>query len=170
MFSCDLMTTFTIGFVFLFMFCVCILAFWCVVTMRFLYSHLYTRLLFKLLVFSFQMHFQSPTFVFSSSHTCWFCYCICVWFPTYIVCLPLLVSFSICNFPVVRFSFPPRSSFSISCKAGLVVLNSLIYCFSVKLLTSLSNLNLNLAGRVFLVVGSSLSLLEIYCATLSWPA
>ena len=50
-----------------------------------------------------------------------------------------------------------RSSFSICCRAGLVVLNSLSFCLSVKLLISPSNLNEILAGRVILVVGSSLS-------------
>ena len=39
-----------------------------------------------------------------------------------------------------------RSSFSICCKAGLVVLNSLSFCLSVKLLISPSNLNEILAG------------------------
>ena len=39
-----------------------------------------------------------------------------------------------------------RSSFSICCKAGLVVLNSLNFCLSVKVLISPSNLNESLAG------------------------
>ena len=50
-----------------------------------------------------------------------------------------------------------RSSFSICCKAGLVVLNSLNFCLSGKLLISPSNLRRVLLGRVFLVVGYSLS-------------
>ena len=40
-----------------------------------------------------------------------------------------------------------RSSFSICCRAGLVVLNSLSFCLSVKLLISSSNLNEILAGQ-----------------------
>ena len=40
-----------------------------------------------------------------------------------------------------------RSSFSICCKAGLVVLNSLNFCLSGKLLISPSNLKQNLSGQ-----------------------
>ena len=40
-----------------------------------------------------------------------------------------------------------RSSFSICCKAGLVLLNSLSFCLSVKVLISPSNLNESLAGQ-----------------------
>ena len=40
-----------------------------------------------------------------------------------------------------------RSSFSICCRAGLMVLNSLSFCLSVKLLTSPSNLNEILGGQ-----------------------
>ena len=40
-----------------------------------------------------------------------------------------------------------RNSFSICCKAGLVVLNSLNFCWSGKLLISPSNLNESLAGQ-----------------------
>ena len=40
-----------------------------------------------------------------------------------------------------------RSFFSICCRAGLVVLNSLSFCLSVKLLISLLNLNEILAGQ-----------------------
>ena len=47
------------------------------------------------------------------------------------------------SFPSLVFP-AERSSFSICCKAGLVVLNSLN--LSVKLLISLSNLNESLAG------------------------
>ena len=39
-----------------------------------------------------------------------------------------------------------RSSFSICCKAGLVLLNSLSFCLSVNVLISPSNLNESLAG------------------------
>ena len=44
-----------------------------------------------------------------------------------------------------------RSSFSICCKAGLVVLNSFNFCLSVKLLISPSNLKETLAGWSILV-------------------
>ena len=40
-----------------------------------------------------------------------------------------------------------RSSFSFCCRAGLVVLNSLSFCLSVKVLISPSNLNEILAGQ-----------------------
>uniref|UniRef100_A0A8C6F1F1 Uncharacterized protein n=1 Tax=Monodon monoceros TaxID=40151 RepID=A0A8C6F1F1_MONMO len=60
-------------------------------------------------------------------------------------------SFSSLLFPTLRISS------SICCRAGLVVLNSLSFCLSVKLLISLLNLNEILLGRVILVVGSSLS-------------
>ena len=51
------------------------------------------------------------------------------------------------------------SPFSICFKAGLVVLNYLNFCLSIKLLTSLSILMRSLLGRVILVVGFSLSAL-----------
>ena len=48
-----------------------------------------------------------------------------------------------------------------------MVLNSVSFCLSVNLLISLLNLNESFAGcRVFLVVGSSLSSLEIYIVPL----
>ena len=50
-----------------------------------------------------------------------------------------------------------------------MMLNSFIFCISVKLLISLSNLNESLAGKVFLVIAFSLSTLEICCATPFWP-
>ena len=47
--------------------------------------------------------------------------------------------------------FPAQSgSFSIYCKAGLVVLNSLNFCLSGKLLISPSNLKKSLAGQSIL--------------------
>ena len=48
------------------------------------------------------------------------------------------------SFPSIVF-LAWRNSFSI-CKAGLMVLNSLNFCLSVKLLSSPSNLNENLSG------------------------
>ena len=68
----------------------------------------------------------------------------CRWSPPFIVCLPLLVDFFIHNFHVsgcVLFLSAQRSSFSTCCKAGLLVLNSLSFCLSIKLLISTSNLN-----------------------------
>ena len=56
-----------------------------------------------------------------------------------------------------------RSSFSICCRAGLVVLNSLSFCLSVKLLISPSNLNeihtgqSNLGCRFFPFITLSIS-------------
>ena len=45
---------------------------------------------------------------------------------------------------------PQRSSFSICCKAGLAVLNSLNFCLSGKLLISPPNLKESLAGQSIL--------------------
>ena len=50
------------------------------------------------------------------------------------------VGFFCRSFPSLVFP-AQRSSFSICCRHGLVVLNSLNFCLSVKLLISLSNLN-----------------------------
>ena len=63
---------------------------------------------------------------------------VCRWFPTFTVCLSLPVSFPIRNSVSSHglFFSTWRSSFSICCKAGLVVLNSLSFCLSVKLLVS----------------------------------
>ena len=58
-------------------------------------------------------------------------------------------SFLVCvcrSFPSLVFP-AQRSSFSICCKAGWVVLNSLNFCLSVKVLISPSNLNEILAGQ-----------------------
>ena len=61
------------------------------------------------------------------------------------------------SFPSLLFS-AKRSSFSICCKADLVVLNSLNFCLFVKLLISPSTLNKSFWVRVFLVVASFISL------------
>ena len=53
------------------------------------------------------------------------------------------------SFPFLVFS-DQRSSFSVCCKASLVVLNSLNFCLSGKLLISPSNLKENLAGQSIL--------------------
>jgi len=56
-----------------------------------------------------------------------------------------------------------RSSFSICCKGGLVVLNSCSFCLSVKFLISLLNLNeiltglINLGGRFFHFIALNIS-------------
>ena len=49
-----------------------------------------------------------------------------------------------------------------------MVLNSLKFCLSGKLLISLWTLNSSFAGKVFLVVGSSLLSLQIYYAIRFW--
>ena len=71
------------------------------------------------------------------------------YFRIFTVYIPLLVSFVICGIFVSDCSLffsAYRSSFSICCKAGLVLLNSLNFCLSVKVLISSSNLNESLAG------------------------
>ena len=71
------------------------------------------------------------------------------WFHIFTVYIPLLVSLVICGIFVsccCLFFSASRSSFSICCKAGLVLLNSLSFCLSVKVLISPSNLNESLAG------------------------
>ena len=66
------------------------------------------------------------------------------------------MSFLIFLFLVVAFSFLPREiPLSICYKAGFVVLNSLSFCLSVKLLISPSNVNEILLGRAVLVGGFS---------------
>ena len=63
--------------------------------------------------------------------------------------VPMTILFWVCvcrSFSSVVFP-TQRSSFSICCRAGLVVLNSLRFCLSVKLLISPSNLNEILAGQ-----------------------
>ena len=71
------------------------------------------------------------------------------WFRIFTLYIPLLVTLVICGIFVscccVFFS-AYRRSFSICCKAGLVVLNSLSFCLSVNLLISPSSLNESLAG------------------------
>lgn len=52
--------------------------------------------------------------------------------------------------------------FNISCKTVLVVMNSFSFCLSRKLFITSSNLNDNLAGRVFLVQGLPFHLLNIW--------
>ena len=49
-----------------------------------------------------------------------------------------------------------------------MVLNSLKFCLSGKLLISPSTLNKSFAGKIFFVVGSSLLSLQIYCAIWFW--
>ena len=86
-------------------------------------------------------------------HNCWFWYHICVGVISYFYCLYFLICFSICNFLVYIFGlsfFVYRISFNVCFKAGLVVLNSLSFCLSVKFFISLLNLNESLAGESIL--------------------
>ena len=65
------------------------------------------------------------------------------------LCFLLPVRFSICSLldsSCGLFFSTYRSPLSICCKGGLVVLNSLSFCLSVKLLISPLNLNESLAG------------------------
>ena len=78
-----------------------------------------------------------------------FWYHICQWFPTFVLSLPLLVNFLICNFLISNCGFffsAERSSFSC-CGAALEVLSSLSFCLSYKLLIFPSNLNESLCSR-----------------------
>ena len=87
------------------------------------------------------MHFQYLAFVLSSQLLGLISY---LRVDTFTVCLPLLINFSIHNFLVSSnglFFSTYKISFSISCKVGQVVLNSLSFCLSVKLLISPSSLN-----------------------------
>ena len=74
-------------------------------------------------------------------------------FRIFTVYIPLLVSLVICGIFVsfcCLFFSAQRSSFSICCKAGLVLLNSLSFCLSEKVFISPSNLNESLAGQSIL--------------------
>ena len=78
---------------------------------------------------------------------------VCGWFSIFTVCLPLLVSLSVCGFLVSScglFFSTQRISFGICCKAGLMVLSCLSFCLFVKLLFFQSNLNENLSGQSIL--------------------
>ena len=87
----------------------------------------------------------------------------------YIVDLLLLLyfclyqwDFSFCNFHVSNcglFFSILTSSFSIYCTACLVVLNSFSFCLCVKLWSLYQTWLKTLLGRIFLVVGFSLSLI-----------
>ena len=74
-----------------------------------------------------------------------------------------LVFFALFSFLLLLFFSAYRSSFSICCKAGLVLLISLSFCFSAKVLISPSNLNESLAGssnlgwRIFPFITLSIS-------------
>ena len=78
--------------------------------------------------------------------------CMVVFLSLLYVCFYQWVfSFVIFLFIVVTLFSAKRVSFSICREVGLVVLNSLIFCLSVKLFISLSNLNESLAGYSILV-------------------
>ena len=71
------------------------------------------------------------------------------WFRIFAVYIPWPVSLVLCGRFVsccCLFFSAQRSSFSICCEARLVLLNSLCFCLSVKVLLSPSNLNESLAG------------------------
>ena len=104
---------------------------------------------FKLLVSKLHVHIQSPAFVPSSQFLVLLTYlCVDDSLPFLPIYLPWLVSLVICNIFVSSCGLfsTCRRSFSICCKAGLVVLNFLSFCLSAKLLISPSNPNENLAG------------------------
>ena len=105
------------------------------------------------------MHFKYPAFALSSPVTSldivacgWFLYWWAFPFHNFLV--------SSCDL----FSFAKRSSFSICCKADMV-LNSLSFCLSVRLLFSHQIWTIAFLSRVFLVISFSLLLLYIYLAT-----
>ena len=76
----------------------------------------------------------------------------------FIICLSLLVSFPIHNFLVSSpglFVSAERCYLSLCCKAGVVLLNSLSLCLYFDF--SVESERRYLLGRLFLVVGFSLS-------------
>ena len=80
--------------------------------MRFWYNSIYVHMI-KLPISSFQMHFQNPAFVLSSSLDCWFSYHIFEWTISYLYCMFAFLyqwAFTFCNFffLVVAFSFLPK--------------------------------------------------------------
>ena len=88
---------------------------------------------------------------------------------------PVTIFFQVCfcrSFPYLVFP-AQRSSFNICCRAGLVVLNSLNFCLSVKLLISLSNLNdilarqSNLGSRFFCFITLNISCLSLLACRVS---
>ena len=108
--------------------------------------YIYKGFFFKLLVSDFRMHFPFPAFHSSSLIITDFgVIFVCWWFPTVTVCFSLpALQFVIFLFLVVAsflFFLLYRCSFSICSKLGLVVLNSLCFCSSVKLLIPLPTLN-----------------------------
>ena len=79
---------------------------------------------------------------------------LCPWLIYYLYCMfaftDELFPFIIFMFLVVAFSFSVTNPFNISCKAGLVVVNSFSFCLYVKLYISPSNLNESHAGSSIL--------------------
>ena len=90
---------------------------------------------------------------------------VCRWFPTFNVCLPLPVSFSVHNFLISNcdlFFSTLRNSFSICFKAGMVMLSSLSLYLSVQVFVFFFQFldqiwMWALLEKIFLIVGSSLS-------------
>ena len=92
---------------------------------------------------------------------------MCGWFPTFTICMHLLVNFpifSLFSFLYDLYFSAKRISFSICFNSGLVVLNSPNFCLS------LSNLNRNVAG--YCILGCrffTFTTLNALCHSL-WPA
>ena len=123
-----------------------ILYIWFVV-IRFWYHSLY---IFKIILSFWSFHFKCISYIlhlYFLLTVVGFDIFVCGWFPTFAVCVPLLVNFSIHNVLVssCSFSFSAETSFHICCKADLVLLNSPSICLFVKFLIFLSNLKERLA-------------------------
>ena len=94
---------------------------------------------------------------------------VCVWMIYYICCM-FAFSGEIFHFIIFLCLVVVFSSFNICCKAGLVVLNYFIFCLSVKLLISPSNLYESLTRQS--ILGYSFFpfiTLNLSCHSL-WPA
>ena len=133
-----------------FLVCVSIVDFWFAVILRFSCKSLYVYEI-VLSCCSLNCKFISTVlaFVLTSSHDFWFWWYNCAWMISYLYCIYIFTGepCHLWNFCFLLLSFfsAYRSSFSICCKAGLVVLNSLSFCFFVKLSISPSSLNESIA-------------------------
>ena len=142
---------------FFFFVCVSAVDFWFVAPIRFWYNSLYM----------YQIVFScwSLTFPISCTHTLFFSWLLSLIYlcvdDFLTLCLPLLVSslFVIFLNLVVAFSFLPREV-----TLGFVVLNSLSFCLSVKLLISLLNLNEGPTGQS----SPDCSVCETVCVVQEW--
>ena len=112
-------------------------------------KHLIHLHCFMLLVSQIQMHFQYPAFILSSQLMVLIQY-LCIEISYLYSMFAFASELSHCNFLVSGcglFFFPQRSSFSICCEAGWVVLNFLSFCLSVQLLIFSFILNESLTGQ-----------------------